>query len=65
VYESGNSGYASRVPAKGDPAFDGIELQLADLRCNPVATDAELLSGLYRDVAPLQQVYNPTKRNKY
>ena len=63
--ERGNSGCALRVPAKGDPAFDGIELQMADLRYNPDATDAELTGGLYRAVPPLQQVYKPLEWNKY
>ena len=31
----GNSGLALRAPLKGDPAFDGLELQMADLRYNP------------------------------
>src|SRR5262245_35480772 len=30
--ERGNSGVALRAPMKGDPAFDGMELQVADLR---------------------------------
>ena len=32
--ERGNSGVALRAPMKGDPAFDGMELQVADLRYN-------------------------------
>src|SRR5688572_18524747 len=32
--ERGNSGVALRAPLKGDPAFDGLELQVADLRYN-------------------------------
>src|SRR5687767_11045834 len=32
--ERGNSGVALRSPMKGDPAFDGLELQFADLRYN-------------------------------
>src|SRR5262245_56143958 len=30
--ERGNSGCALRAPMRGDPAFDGIELQMADVR---------------------------------
>ena len=33
----GNSGCALRAPLSGDPAFDGMELQMADLRYNPRA----------------------------
>ena len=60
----GNSGLALRAPAKGDPAFDGLELQMADLRYNPEALPSELtgdqtqvsgivLEGHIRDV-PVQ-----------
>lgn len=61
----GNSGLALRAPMKGDPAFDGMELQMADLRYNPSAKPAELTGGLYRAVAPRKQVYKPTEWNRY
>jgi hypothetical protein len=61
----GNSGLALRAPLKGDPAFDGIELQMVDLRYNPKAKDSELTGGLYRAVAPRKQVYKPTDWNRY
>jgi hypothetical protein len=63
--EQGNSGLALRAPLDGDPAFDGIELQMADLRYNPEAKDSELTGGLYRAVAPRKQVYKPTEWNRY
>ena len=63
--ERGNSGCALRAPMKGDPAFDGIELQMADFRYNTAAKDSELTGGLYRAVAPLKQVYRPTEWNTY
>ena len=63
--ETGNSGCALRAPLRGDPAFDGMELQMADVRYNPQATTAELTGGLYRAVAPTRQVYRPTERNRY
>jgi len=62
---TGNSGCALRVPLFGDPAFDGMELQMADLRYNPQAKDSELTGGLYRAVAPTKQVYKPTEWNRY
>src|SRR5437588_3887943 len=62
--ELGNSGVALRAPLKGDPAFDGMELQFADLRYNPKATDAELTGGIYRAIAPTKQVYRPTEWNR-
>ena len=55
----GNSGFALRSPSAGDPAFDGLELQMADYRYNTKAKDSELTGGLYRAVAPSQQVYKP------
>ena len=50
---------------KGDPAFDGLELQMADFRYNTNARPSELTGGLYRAVAPKKQVYKPTAWNKY
>jgi hypothetical protein len=63
--ERGNSGLGLRFPAQGDPAFDGLELQMADFRYNTNATIAELTGGLYRALAPKQQVYKPLEWNKY
>ncbi|MFN0128546.1 MAG: DUF1080 domain-containing protein [Verrucomicrobiales bacterium] len=59
----GNSGCALRAPAEGDPAFDGLELQMADLRYNPEAKDSELTGGFYRAAAPTRQVYQPEEWN--
>lgn len=61
----GNSGCALRSPSKGDPAFDGLELQMADLRYNTKAAASELTGGLYRALAPKKQVYKPEKWNRY
>ncbi len=63
--ERGNSGLALRAPGKGDPAFDGLELQMADFRYNPEAKDSELTGGIYRALAPSKQVYRPTEWNSY
>jgi SAM-dependent methyltransferase len=63
--ERGNSGCAIRSPMYGDPAFDGMELQMADLRYNTQAKDSELTGGIYRAIAPKQQVYKPTDWNQY
>ncbi len=60
----GNSGCALRAPLYGDPAFDGMELQMADLRYNTSAKDSELTGGLYRAIAPRKQVYKPTEWNR-
>ncbi|HUE72862.1 MAG TPA: DUF1080 domain-containing protein [Pirellulaceae bacterium] len=61
--EVGNSGLALRAPMKGDPAFDGLELQMADFRYNTSAKDSELTGGIYRAIAPTKQVYKPTEWN--
>lgn len=62
---TGNSGCALRVPLFGDPAFDGMELQMADYRYNPDAKDSELTGGIYRAIAPRKQVYKPEQWNSY
>ncbi len=66
--ERGNSGVALRAPMAGDPAFDGMELQMADPRYmppdNPMAP-AELTGALYRAVAPKAQVYKPESWSRY
>ncbi|MBI1900050.1 MAG: DUF1080 domain-containing protein [Planctomycetia bacterium] len=59
----GNGGLALRSPMKGDPAFDGMELQMADLRYNESAKDSELTGGIYRAIAPKKQVYKPEEWN--
>ena len=61
----GNSGCGVRFPGKGDPAFDGMEIQMADVRYNPEAKDSELTGGIYRAIVPAKQVFKPTEWNKY
>ncbi|MBP7948519.1 MAG: DUF1080 domain-containing protein [Verrucomicrobiales bacterium] len=61
---TGNSGCALRTPAKGDPAFDGLEMQMADFRYNTKAKDSELTGGFYRAAAPAKQVYKPEEWNR-
>lgn len=63
--ELGNSGVALRAPMRGDPAFDGMELQIADYRYNPSAAPSELTGGIYRAIAPTEQVYRPTDWNRF
>ena len=59
----GNSGCALRAPMKGDPAFDGLEMQMADFRYNENAKPSELTGGLYRAAAPSKQLYKPEEWN--
>src|SRR5438876_850180 len=64
--ERGNSGTALRAPLYGDPAFDGIELQMVDPRYYPTnmnVTPAELTGSLYKAVAPTVQAYKPMEWN--
>jgi hypothetical protein len=63
--EHGNSGVALRAPMKGDPAFDGMEMQVADFRYNTQAKESELTGGIYRAIAPSKQVYKPTEWNSF
>ena len=66
--ERGNSGFAIRAPLFGDPAFDGMELQMVDTRYFPAdepPKPSELSGALYRAVAPRVQVYKPDAWNKY
>ena len=62
---NGNSGCALRAPMAGDPAFDGMELQMADYRYNTNATASELTGGIYRAIPPTKQAYKPTEWNSY
>jgi hypothetical protein len=64
--ERGNSGCGIRFPAKGDPAFDGLEIQMADERYNEGRDGPDkLTASLYKAVAPTKQVYKPTEWNHY
>ena len=66
--ERGNSGCGLRFPSQGDPAFDGLELQMVDPRYYPSDMDVplnELSGGLYRAVAPAVQLYRPGEWNHY
>ncbi len=63
--ELGNSGLALRTRMAGDPAFDALELQMADFRYNTNAKPSELTGGIYRAIAPIKQVYRPTEWNHY
>jgi hypothetical protein len=68
IGERGNSGTALRAPLFGDPAFDGMELQMVDRRYYPpdmAVTPAELTGSLYKALAPRIQAYKPMEWNKY
>ena len=64
--ERGNSGCGIRFPDKGDPAFDGLEIQMADARYNDNQDPPiHLTAALYRAVAPRKQLFKPTEWNHY
>jgi hypothetical protein len=68
--ERGNSGCGLRFPMDGDPAFDGMELQMVDPRyfgSDPANAPkpSELTGALYRAVTPHVQAFKPTAWNKY
>jgi len=66
--ERGNSGVALRSPMRGDPAFDGLELQMVDPRYFPQGQTPqanELTGSLYRASAPSEQVFKPEAWNRY
>jgi hypothetical protein len=67
--QSGNGGVALRAPLMGDPAYDGLELQITDPRYEhsyfPNATDAQLSGALYLVVAAKEQAYVAGEWNRY
>lgn len=67
--KSGNGGVALRAPLHGDPAYDGLELQITDPRYEysyfPKATAEQLSGALYLVSAAKEQAYVPGEWNHY
>ncbi|MCC6126290.1 MAG: DUF1080 domain-containing protein [Pirellulales bacterium] len=66
--DRGNSGCGLRFPGFGDPAFDGLELQMVDPRYYPPEMKVppnELTGSLYRAIAPRKQLFKPNAWNAY
>jgi hypothetical protein len=66
--DRGNSGCGLRIPEAGDPAFDGLEIQMVDPRYFPDDTKplpSELTGALYRAIEPTRQVFKPNAWNTY
>jgi len=64
----GNSGCGLRFPDYGDPAFDGLEVQMVDPRYYPPeqkVTPSELTSSLYLAVAGKPDRYKASEWNNY
>jgi hypothetical protein len=55
----GNSGVALRAPMKGDPAYQGMEIQLLDDRDYKGLRPAQFTGSIYDVVPPSQHVTKP------
>ena len=68
IAEPGNSGIGLRFPDKGDPAFDGLELQIMGpkYRGNDVVPENEKTGGIYQLFEPKDpKAFKPEDWNKY
>lgn len=65
--ERGNGGLGLRFPLAGDPAYDGLELQMVDPRYygDDKVDDGQLTGSLYPSVPPTKQAYKPLEWNRY
>lgn len=63
--DMGNSGCGLRFPLQGDPAFDGMEMQMCDPRYygDYKAPPIELTGALYKGVAPKNVHFKPEDWN--
>jgi hypothetical protein len=62
----GNSGVALRAPMQGDPAYDGLELQMVDPRYYEGKGAPEQLCGaIYRGIPAKKDVFKAEDWNKY
>jgi hypothetical protein len=63
----GNSGCGLRFPLRGDPAFDGLEVQMVDPRYygDYHAPSIELSGAIYKGIAPVQDAFKPEEWNRY
>lgn len=65
----GNGGVALRAPLKGDPAYEGMELQITDPQFEysyfPKAGNDELTGALYLVAAPKKLMYRAGEWNDY
>ena len=64
--ERGNSGCGIRFPDAGDPAFNGLEIQMVDARYNEGRDGTDkLTASIYKALSTTAQVYRPTEWNHY
>jgi hypothetical protein len=66
---TGNGGVALRAPLSGDPAYEGMEVQITDERFErsyfPNATNAQLSGALYLISPAKELAYIPGEWNRY
>lgn len=69
IPERGNSGFGIRFPSPGDPAFDGMEIQMCDPRYYTGSGYGyelgELTGCVYMAILPRVDMYLPGQWNKY
>src|SRR5688572_3767708 len=68
IAEQGNSGIGLRFPDKGDPAFDGLELQIMGptYRGNDKVPENEKTGGIYQLFEPKEPAaFKPNDWNRY
>lgn len=67
--DRGNSGFGVHFPDAGDPAFDGMEIQMCDPRYYTLSgydyKQGELTGGIYEALVTRANVYRPEQWNKY
>ncbi|MGE3312830.1 MAG: DUF1080 domain-containing protein [Limisphaerales bacterium] len=66
--ERGQGGVGLRMPLRGDPATEGLQIQMVDPRhfsTNLTAKPWEKTGALYRAVAPSAEAYRPLEWNRY
>ncbi len=66
--ERGQGGVGLRFPLRGDPAAEGLQIQMVDPRhfgTNIAAKPWEATGALYRAVAPSADAYRPLEWNRY
>ena len=65
----GNSGFGVHFPDKGDPAFDGMEIQMCDTRYYTETgydfTPGEITGCIYEAILPRVEMFRPGEWNKY
>lgn len=66
--ERGQGGVGLRFPMRGDPAVEGLEVQMVDPRfygTNYTGRPWEYTGALYKAVAPTTDAYKPLEWNRY